>query len=261
MAADGRSGAEERVKYYVTADTHGYYSLLKNALEQSGFFSEQEPHKLVILGDLFDRGEEAKELQDFILQQMETGNLILIKGNHEDLFQELVTEDKGLPYNHHVHNGTYDTALQLTGFDPTMAHIRNYDFADAAKQTPFYTRIIPSMLDYYETEYFIFVHGWIPCIADRHTGYSYYSDWRDVDPFEWKRARWYNGMDAVRTCMEDKTILCGHWHASYGHSKYEQKGSEFGPDADFSPYYAPGIIAVDACTAFSGIINIVVLED
>ena len=77
-----------------------------------------------------------------------------------------MTEDKGLPNNHHVHNGTYDTALQLTGINPTIAHIHNYDFADAAKQTPYYTRIIPSMLDFYETAHFIFVHGWIPCIAD-----------------------------------------------------------------------------------------------
>ena len=249
------------MKYYVTADTHGFYSILIDALEQAGFFTEKEDHKLIILGDLFDRGDEAKETQDFILKLMEEDEVILVKGNHEDLFKELVTEDKGLPYNHHVHNGTYDTALQLTGFDPTLAHIRNYDFADAAKLTPYYLKIIPAMKDYYETAHHIFVHGWIPCIWNKHTGYSYYADWRDVDFFEWKRARWYNGMDAAPTCMEEKTILCGHWHTSYGHWKYEHKGSEFDDDADFSPYYGNGIIALDACTAFSNRINVITLED
>ncbi len=117
------------------------------------------------------------------------------------------------------------------------------------------------MVDYYETAHYIFVHGWIPCIADRHAGFSYYSDWRNVDSFEWKRARWYNGMDAVQTCMEEKTILCGHWHSSYGHWKYEHSGSEFDEDADFSPYYGTGIIALDACTAFSNRVNVIVLED
>ncbi|MCR4646409.1 MAG: hypothetical protein K5695_13550 [Oscillospiraceae bacterium] len=116
-------------------------------------------------------------------------------------------------------------------------------------------------MDYYETEHYIFAHGWIPCIADRRTGFSYYSDWRNVDAFEWKRARWHNGMDAAQSCMEEKTILCGHWHSSYGHWKYEHKGSEFGEDADFSPYYGKGIIALDACTAFSGKINVLVLDD
>ena len=68
-------------------------------------------------------------------------------------------------------------------------------------------------------------------------------------------------MDAAQTADENKTIVCGHWHTSYGHSKYEHKGTEFGEDADFSPYYAPGIIAIDACTAFSGMVNCLVIED
>lgn len=45
------------------------------------------------------------------------------------------------------------------------------------------------------------------------------------------------------------------------YSKYEHKGTEFGEDADFSPYYGPGIIAIDACTAFSGKSNCLVIED
>lgn len=68
-------------------------------------------------------------------------------------------------------------------------------------------------------------------------------------------------MDAAQSCMEEKTILCGHWHTSYGHARYEKKGSEFGPDADFSPYYGSKIIALDACTAFSGKNNAIILED
>ena len=74
-------------------------------------------------------------------------------------------------------------------------------------------------------------------------------------------ARWINGMDAVLACTEEKTILCGHRHCSYGHTTYEHKGSEFGPDADFSPYYGPGIIALDACTAHRGKVNVIVIED
>lgn len=248
------------MKYYVTADPHGYYTILKQALTESGFFTDSEPHKLIILGDLFDRGSEACELQEFVLDLMEADQVILIKGNHEDLFEELVTEDHGIAYSHHVSNGTFDTAIQLTGYDKTMAGLRNYDFADAAKRTPYYTKIIPAMLNYFETDHYIFVHGWIPCIRERR-GYSYYTDWRNADANEWKNARWFNGMDAAQSCMEEKTILCGHWHTSYGHARYEKKGSEFGPDADFSPYYGPGIIALDACTAFIGKINVIILED
>ncbi len=116
------------------------------------------------------------------------------------------------------------------------------------------------MLDYYESEHYIFTHGWIPCVYERGE-YSYYSDWRNAPEDEWDKTRWSNGMDASVTCMEEKTIVCGHWHASYGHAKFEHKGTEFGPDADFSPYYGSRIIAMDACTAVSGKVNVIVLED
>jgi len=247
------------MKYYITSDTHGFYFILNDSLTKAGFFDEKADCRLIILGDLFDRGDEAKEMQDFILRLMDEQKVILVKGNHEDLFKELVTEDFGLPYEHHISNGTFSTALQLTGFEPEEAIRENHKFARAGRETPFYQRIIPSMLDYYETKNNIFTHGWIPCIVNRHTGYSYYADWRNVDLFEWKRARWVNGIDAAQTCIEEKTIFCGHWHASYGHWKYEHKGSEFEEDADFSPYYGPGIVAIDACTAWSNQINVVVI--
>ena len=41
----------------------------------------------------------------------------------------------------------------------------------------------------------------------------------------------------------------------------EGKGTEFDADALFLPYYADGIIALDACTAYSRKINCIVLDD
>ena len=111
-----------------------------------------------------------------------------------------------------------------------------------------------------DSQRYIFVHGWIPCVYESGE-FSYITDWRKARKDEWESARWYNGMEATQVCMEEKTILCGHWHTSYGHAKFEQKGSELGPDADFSPYYGSRIIALDACTALSGKVNVVVLED
>ena len=249
------------MRYYVAADVHGFYTEFHRALEAVGYFAETRPHKLVILGDVFDRGQEALEMQDFILKLLAEDAVILVRGNHEDLFADLVTVDQGLPVRHHVGNGTYGTALQLTGFDAAMARIRHWDFAEQARQTPYYQRIIPATVDYYETENHIFVHGWIPYMREYRGGWNYGPDWREAGPEDWRMARWTNGMDAARSYEGEKTILCGHWHCSYGHAVYEHKGSEFGPDADFSPYYAPGVIALDACTAYSGRVNVLVLED
>ena len=50
------------MKYYITADVHGFYTELHTALEEAGYFKDPEPHKLIILGDIFDRGPEAAEM-------------------------------------------------------------------------------------------------------------------------------------------------------------------------------------------------------
>ena len=251
------------MRYYVIADMHGFLTLTKAALDRAGYFSDPDPHKLVILGDSFDRGKEAVAMQSFICSLLDKDAVILIRGNHEDLFCELATDDHGLAYSHHVSNGTYDTALQLTGYDMAMAPIRHYDFAEAMQRTPYFQRIIPASRDYYETEHYIFVHGWIPCFAEKGGWYSSIDSWRDADDILWEKARWCNGMAAAAQGVteEGKTILCGHWHASYAHSRFEHKGPEFGPGAVFTPYYGKGIIALDAATGVSGIVNCVVVED
>ena len=249
------------MRYYVVSDTHGFYTPLTAALKKAGYYQDTAPHKLMILGDLFDRGREAAQMQSFVLNLMQKDEIILIRGNHEDLFAELVTEDGGAAYSYHVSNGTYDTALQLTGYDVAMAAIRRYDFAEAGQKTPYYTKILPAMLDYWETEHYIFTHGWIPCAEERGGQLSYIENWREADETAWKKARWYNGMTAAKTARADKTVVCGHWHASFGHSSFEHKGSEFGEDADFTPYYGKGVIAIDACTAHTGLVNCLVIND
>lgn len=248
------------MKYYVVSDIHGYFAPFKNSLEQAGYFTDSEPHKLVILGDLFDRGYEANALQQFILDLMDEDRVILIRGNHEDLFRMLITTDRGVVYSHHLHNGTFDTVLQLTRLDYSDV-LSGDKLIKEAEKTPYNSKIIPAMRDYYETGHYIFVHGWIPCKVSEE-GYSFMENWRTAGEKEWAKARWYNGMEAAQTVtVEGKTIVCGHWHASYGHSKFENVGSEFGMDADFSPYYGKGIIAIDGCTAHSKTVNCIVLED
>ena len=248
------------MKYYVLSDVHGFYTLLHRTLQKSGYFDDREEKKLLLLGDLFDRGEEALAMQEYLLELMERGEAILVRGNHEDLFQDLVTVDRGRPLRHHVQNGTYDTLEQLTGLSG-YGWNANRQLAAAGRETPLFTRIIPSMLDYYETRSYIFTHGWIPC-QNYYGGLAYDPDWRAASASAWREARWTNPMEAVRTARpEGKTVVCGHFHCSYGHAKFENKGTEFGPDADFSPYIAPGIIAVDACTAYSKRMNCIVLRD
>ena len=81
--------------------------------KRAGYFDDPQPHKLIILGDLFDRGTEAPALQEFVIDLIERDAVILIRGNHEDLYEELATVDQGQPFSHHISNGTYDTAYHF----------------------------------------------------------------------------------------------------------------------------------------------------
>ena len=44
------------MKYYITADIHGFYTDFHKALDEAGYFYDLEPHKLIILGDIFNLG-------------------------------------------------------------------------------------------------------------------------------------------------------------------------------------------------------------
>jgi len=67
---------------YVMSDIHGCYDEFMRIIELIGFTDQDE---LYILGDIFDRGLEPLKILDYIVGHK---NIILIKGNHEQLFEE-----------------------------------------------------------------------------------------------------------------------------------------------------------------------------
>lgn len=257
------------MRYYVAADVHGYFDELIAALTEKGFFTDTAPHKLIICGDLFDRGPKALDVQEFVLERMAKEEVILIRGNHEDLALELLNgwHRKSYRQFHHHTNGTIDTVYQLTGLPFGVLERDPDSLGRAFLHTPFIQTIIPAMLDYYETEHYIFTHGWIPCTAIRLNGdvkeFVPIREWRSADKSAWDKARWLNGMEAAHggVLEPSKTIVCGHWHCSFGHAHYENDGGEFDNNPNFTPYYGEGIIALDACTPRSKRVNCIVIED
>ena len=59
---------------------------------------------------------------------------------------------------------------------------------------------------------------------------------------------------------KDKTIVCGHIHSSYGHFNLHGEGEEFGEDMNSGIFYDEGIISLDACTAYTGRVNVLTIE-
>lgn len=264
------------MKYYVVSDVHGFYTPLHNALSSAGFFEDDQPHKLIVCGDLFDRGKEALELQQFMLDLLSDDKLIYVRGNHEDLmgfmFDDLLLDPERFAWgsSHHIANGTYSTAVQLAEMNESYAWLTARELIDKVKESPFWTTLLPTSVDFYETDHYIFVHGWIPCVAAKGKPYhrkgrkyQYNPRWRLSSSKEWETARWVNGMEVAEEfniIEPNKTIVCGHCHTSFGHSRYEHKGGEFGGGADFTPYYGNGVIGIDGCTAYTKNVNCIVVE-
>ncbi len=78
------------MKYYCIADPHGFYDEMIFALKEKGFFEEKLPYKLIICGDILDRGPKPKEICDFLERLILEDKLIFIRGNHEDLIEEFI---------------------------------------------------------------------------------------------------------------------------------------------------------------------------
>ena len=248
-------------KYFVFSDVHSFYDEFISELKKKGFDENNPEHFLISCGDLFDRGHGSKPLLDFIYRMYRADRIILVKGNHDTLFEEMIS--RGYALSHDVSNGTVRTLMDLyvkqTPDEPNPVR--------TAANPEFYTRYDKRISElfkaskwYVESDKFIFVHGWIPLHCE---------DWRNATEDAWEAASWENGMqaweDGIR--VKGKTIVCGHWHCSWGWWHIKGEREEF-PDKridgwqnSFEPFIADGIMAIDGCTAYSGKVNIIVLNE
>ena len=240
------------MKYFVSGDIHGFYDEWQSELKEKGFDISNPEHKIILCGDLFDRGSQPKEIIEFVLKHKD--KVIFIRGNHEDLMEQMI-ERNSSDYGD-LCNGTAQTIVDLY---PEW-QISEFDLKKIAKETRL-QEVLDMCIDYYETKHYIFVHGWIPIIENC---YLYDSNWRTARKERWEKARWTNPVEMFRYEIYEpnKTIVCGHWHCSaLWHEQNPDEYEEFGDKANFEPFITKNMIAIDACTAYLHKVNVVVLED
>lgn len=213
-------------KYFITSDTHGFYSELKQALDESGFDIKNSEHTFVLCGDLFDRGTETLKLYRFI-KSIPKERRILIKGNHEQLFFDLL--NKKYPEDHDFHNGTVDTCCRIARMPSISEDITTAEYLESGyyfRSGMYYDteRIEPDCqecwneikkkvkrsvitkwlksdewVNYRELGKYILVHSfipihdakpWLPSFYISGHDYSYKEDWRNSIDEEWQDAAW-----------------------------------------------------------------------
>lgn len=239
-----------RKKLFVVSDIHGHFTQFKEAIDRAGFDPENEEHLLVFCGDLFDRGTENRQVLEYF-EKLE--NKVMIRGNHEDLLMEIF--DTCDLHERDYANGTVRTVLEL--FGPYSVVGRDMvDFSGKNRQVYRICDVIEEMRDYFETEHYIFVHGWLPIVKFQYPAPPL-PDWRNAGEEAWTEARWTKWTDVYPAVAPDgKTVVCGHVPCQYA-ELFDKSRTEEDP----SIFYGDGMIAIDGGTYTSHQVNVLVLED
>lgn len=275
-------------KYFVVSDIHSFASELKYSLRQAGFNKKNKDHTLIVCGDIFDRGDETVEVYKY-LKSIPKKRCILIKGNHESLYKELLT--KSFPDRYDFSNGTVRAFCNIAGIDEEklskyywieQSFVNSLDY-DQIEERLYSTwnqiknivanHEITKWLDskqwrnYFELDKYIFVHSFIPTqVKDewkemhpyklRSFCYEYKSDWREASDDEWELATWGDPIDNFEYDLfkpeadNGKILIVGHWHTSDFYKRLEKV-----PTDTQEIYYSKNLIAIDGGVKYDPLIG------
>lgn len=220
------------MKYFLVSDIHSFYVELRNALKTAGFDKRNKTHILVVLGDLFDRGPDALSVYKF-LTSIPKKRCILIRGNHELLYKDLLNKD--YPDGYDFSNHTVDTFCQIAktkiyDFECSEASFEQSSYyhyfnvyrgieddeddnqairkrqwkqvLEVVKEHPITKLILDDKrwINYYELDNYILVHSWIPCTCKPTQGRYDYPPTETGYREDWKNATQTEWNDATWGC-------------------------------------------------------------
>lgn len=133
-------------KIYAVGDIHGCFSKLQTLMDRIPFNPDHDT--IVFLGDYIDRGPDSFEVVSFLINLKKTSNnAVFLKGNHEAMLEGFIS-------------GTDRNLFLANGGEQTL---RSYLKRRHVLSTPAipdeHLEFFRSLLPFYETEHFIFVHA------------------------------------------------------------------------------------------------------
>ena len=176
------------MRTFVTSDIHGNNELFIKSLKQVGLKKED---RLILLGDLIDRGVDSKGVLDTVMLLIDTGfNVDCLIGNHEKMFLDASLSTTNL--NHWLRNGG----------DKTLA---SFLTSSIEKIPENYFEFISSFKYHLESENFIFVHAALNMNINK--------PFTDIQTMLWERnpARYLN-----ENWIGNRKLIHGHDPRSQG---------------------------------------------
>lgn len=168
---------------YVISDLHGCYDKFMKLLKLINF---SETDELYILGDIFDRGPEPLKILDYVIEHR---NVILIKENHEKMFEEYFESGDSMLW---YFNGGQVTHNQIID----LGYIKGEQIYKCIKRLP----VIKAV------DKFILVHAGI-FLPDNYRDLNLEEliKLQDEDVCIWDRSR-----IGYEKQFKDYTVICGH---------------------------------------------------
>lgn len=248
-----------KVKLFVFSDVHGQYEALQASLREAGYNPNDKTHRLLSIGDNFDRGKQSLQLYKMLRNR----NVICVKGNHETFLEEAL--EKGMDGEfvlfNFLRNGLDKTIQSFSRFDfPSIVDPKTIDNAicEINNNFPDMLNWLKNMPLFYETKNYIFVH------AGLHPYKPFEAAKADPDFCLWDIEFSHLPIDYV-----PKTVVIGHHHAfrvrqhalEAGYCEEPLRLPCYGNTDEHRPVRIGNKIAIDPCSNYTGKVNVLVIED
>ena len=251
------------MRYFVFSDPHGDFEALLTAITEMGYDAFNSQHQLVGCGDYFGRAAQSNSdcfnIWQYLVSPHHVNKPICIRGNHESILIDAIERRQLTEVD--IYNGEHNTFASFLECYPNQVKYDCYLQFDAAKamiNVGFYDWL-KSLPWYFETEHYIFTHGFVPLIY--LTRGIELSDFNDYD---WERASWSKTPDDIRYLdtqgfESPKTIVFGHWRAKELNERFAGKWEEV--DGEIYVDKERKLIGLDTTTALSYKVGCIILED
>jgi serine/threonine protein phosphatase 1 len=146
MTADGNSvelPAKGPGRLLAIGDIHGCHIALDTLLEHLAITPSDT---VVVIGDVIDRGPGTRQVIDRLLELRERCRLILLMGNHEEMFLDSLTIDE-----------VREPWMGFGGLETLVSYGEHAE--DTGELPADHIAFLNTGLDYFETESTVFVHA------------------------------------------------------------------------------------------------------
>jgi serine/threonine protein phosphatase 1 len=168
-------------RLFAISDIHGCYNTFYELVVRT--IDLKKSDRLILLGDYIDRGDQVKEVIDFIIDLKEKGfDITILKGNHEAMLLDSISDSE-----------IYALWMMNSG-DTTL---ESFGIIEASQMEKKYIDFFRSMEYYHKTGNLLFVHA----------GFNDFIS----DPFsDFEAMIWETNSSYMNPLLHGKTIIHGH---------------------------------------------------